>query len=131
MNTEGITEDLFKAFLVYLISHNRPVSEILSPNLKDISNVFVKEFKGMTFDDVSLEELYDTRRELIDVIHQTFKEPDKKFLLTFKSGDPDWSLLNIDIARELPSVRWKLRNIRNMRDGKREAALRKLEAVLR
>jgi hypothetical protein len=102
-----------------------------SPNLKDISNVFVKEFKGMTFDDVSLEELYDTRRELIDVIHQTFKEPDKKFLLTFKSGDPDWSLLNIDIARELPSVRWKLRNIRNMRDGKREAALRKLEAVLR
>jgi hypothetical protein len=99
--------------------------------LKDISNVFVKEFKGMTFDDVSLEELYDTRRELIDVIHQTFKEPDKKFLLTFKSGDPDWSLLNIDIARELPSVRWKLRNIRNMRDGKREAALRKLEAVLR
>src|SRR3546814_6306474 len=33
---EGITDDLFRAFLVYLVSHNRPAHELLAPHLLDL-----------------------------------------------------------------------------------------------
>jgi hypothetical protein len=31
---EGITDDLRQAFIVYLLSHDRPMSEVLAPTLK-------------------------------------------------------------------------------------------------
>jgi predicted nucleotidyltransferase component of viral defense system len=37
---EGIGQALRRAFLVYLISHNRPMSEVLAPRRKDISGEF-------------------------------------------------------------------------------------------
>jgi predicted nucleotidyltransferase component of viral defense system len=33
---EGINDDLRRAFIVYLISHDRPISEVVFPRLKDI-----------------------------------------------------------------------------------------------
>jgi len=130
LENEGLNKAIFKAFLVYLISHNRPISELLMPNLKDISSVYNREFSGMTFDNVSIEELYKTRKNLIDIIHDNFQEKDKKFLITFKSGIPDWELLGIKIAQKLPAVNWKLQNIRNMTEKKRTKAILKLEKAL-
>ena len=37
---EGITDDLFKAFLVYLVSHNRPAHELLDPHLLDLESIY-------------------------------------------------------------------------------------------
>lgn len=34
---EGITDDLRRAFIVYLTSHDRPISEVLVPRRKDIA----------------------------------------------------------------------------------------------
>src|SRR3546814_12111493 len=34
---EGISDDLFKAFLIYLVSHPRPAHELLCPRRLDIS----------------------------------------------------------------------------------------------
>ncbi len=42
LNNEGITDKIRKAFIVYLASHSRPMNELLSPNLKDISEIFEK-----------------------------------------------------------------------------------------
>jgi predicted nucleotidyltransferase component of viral defense system len=45
---EGISGKLRKAFIVYLVSHNRPMSEILEPKRLDIAPEFERGFEGMT-----------------------------------------------------------------------------------
>jgi predicted nucleotidyltransferase component of viral defense system len=54
---EGIDDALRRAFIVYLISHDRPMHEVLQPRRKDISEEFVRGFNGMTEDPVTVEEL--------------------------------------------------------------------------
>lgn len=51
----GISEDLFRAFLVYLVSHSRPAFELLSPNRLDLSGFYGDEFIGMTVEEVPLD----------------------------------------------------------------------------
>jgi len=36
---EGITNDIRRAFVVYLASHDRPMSELLNPTRKDLKHV--------------------------------------------------------------------------------------------
>jgi hypothetical protein len=66
---EGIDDDLRKAFIVYLLSHGRPMSEVLAPTRKDISDEFLRGFEGMTeHADIMLDVLVTRRsaRESID-----------------------------------------------------------------
>jgi len=44
LENEGITPGIIKAFVFYLISHDRPMIEILNPGLQDISQTFINEF---------------------------------------------------------------------------------------
>src|SRR3546814_8669174 len=60
---EGITDDLFRAFLVYLVSHNRPAHELLAPHLLDLEDCYFGEFSGMTVEPVPLEALLDVDRK--------------------------------------------------------------------
>src|SRR6056297_3807227 len=48
LETGEISKNLKQAFLVYLISHNRRMIEILNPRKKDISKEFAVSFNGMT-----------------------------------------------------------------------------------
>lgn len=68
LSNEGITDDLFTAFLVYLVSHNRPPHELLAPHLLDLSAAYHGEFAGMTLEEVSLEQLLGARDTLITEI---------------------------------------------------------------
>ena len=43
---EGIDERLKNAFLVYLMSHNRPMAELLAPQAQDIEPLYRAEFEG-------------------------------------------------------------------------------------
>jgi predicted nucleotidyltransferase component of viral defense system len=61
---EGIDDALRRAFIVYVLSHNRPIAEILAPNRKPIGPEFERGFVGMTIKPVSVEELAATREEL-------------------------------------------------------------------
>lgn len=61
LDTQGIDRSIFNGFIVYLLSHNRPLSEVLNPRWKDITEPFQNEFSGMTFEEVSLEELRKVR----------------------------------------------------------------------
>ena len=76
---EGFTEDLRKAFIIFLISHQRPMSELLRPNLKDLRSVYENEFYQMTQIDISLKELITTRELLIKTIHKDLKDEEKQF----------------------------------------------------
>jgi len=119
-----------EGFLVYLISHNRPISELLAPHEKDIAGVFVHHFDGMTREPITLDELFEARRQLVAEIQRQFTADDKTFLLCVKQGDPDWSLIDLPHVNELPAVQWKLKNLENMSEGKHRAALERLEQVL-
>ena len=130
LKNEGITRNIKNTFLVYLISHNRPIAELLAPRLQDISALYESEFKGMTYEDVSLEELYKTRDIIVETIHKGLNENDRKFLLSLKEGSPKWELFAFPEAASLPAVRWKLQNLGKMTSQKKKEALHKLEEVL-
>ena len=53
------------AFVVYMLSHNRPMWEVLAPHRKDITEEFMRGFDGMTAEPVSIEELVAAREALI------------------------------------------------------------------
>jgi predicted nucleotidyltransferase component of viral defense system len=108
---EGITDDLRRAFIIYLISHDRPISEVIVPRKKDIAQEFAQGFEGMTTASVTLADLLAARDALIATMAGDMPEDHKKFLLDFKRGMPDWALLDISGASDLPAVRWKQLNL--------------------
>lgn len=130
LNNEGISRELQIAFMVYLMSHNRPMAELLAPRKKSIADTFEAEFSGMAFEDVAIETLEATLPRLVTELHQGLTDDDKAFLLAFKKGNPDWSHLGLDHIEQLPAVRWKLLNLRNMDKKKHQTAISNLEAVL-
>lgn len=127
---EGLNNDTRKAFIVYLISHNRPIVELLNPGLLDISEIFEKEFKGMTTENVILQDLYSARSQLINELNSSLTQKEKQFLISFKNIKPDWSLLGLDEIQNLPAVKWKLQNLQRMDKKKFKLALKKLDTHL-
>lgn len=123
-------EALKKAFLVYLISHPRPISELLSPHIKPLDALFANEFKGMAFIEVSLDELIKTQKQLFATITTIFSDDERKFLLSFQSGLADWSLLGLEAVNQLPAVEWKILNIKRMSSNKLVQEITKLENIL-
>ncbi|MHB1098535.1 MAG: nucleotidyl transferase AbiEii/AbiGii toxin family protein [Burkholderiales bacterium] len=116
---EGISDDIVRTFLVYLISHNRTMAELLRPTRKDIAGLHAGEFASMTRDEVTLDELLAVREHLIEHINAALTDDQRKFLLSFKAGEPDWSLLGLPGAERLPAVRWKLINLDRLGRTKR------------
>ena len=84
----------------------------------------------MTASPPTLASLYQAQRDLLQRIHESLTENDRAFLISVKSGDPDWSKLNTPDAEQLPAVQWKLQNIRRMTIERREEALARLRTVL-
>ena len=129
-NNEGINEQMKNAFLVYLMSHNRPMAELLEPTPQDISPLFRTEFEGMTYEPVSLEQLEKTFQKMVRKIHAAMTDADRNFLLALKRGTPDWQTFALPEAERLPAIQWKIYNLDRMNSGKRKKAAAKLEKVL-
>ena len=127
---EGIDDALRRAFIVYMLSHDRPMSEVLAPTRKDISEEFLRGFEGMTDKPVSRDELVAAREALIaDIVGKMPKEH-RRFLVGFERGEPDWSLLKVPVAPDLPAVRWRQQNLDKLSSEKRGALVARLEEVL-
>lgn len=127
---EGIDDNLRSAFIVYLLSHNRPMAEVLSPTRKDISQEYERGFKGMTEIPVTLDELIEAREQLIAEIVGNMPQGHKEMLISFKTGRPDWSLLDIRDVQHLPAVRWRMENLHKIDKDRRAKLLSRLRAVL-
>jgi hypothetical protein len=110
----GITPRMRRAFVVYLAGHNRPMHELLPPNRKALQPAFENEFVGMTRDPVTLESLETVRERLITELPQSFDDKERRFLLSMKSLQPDWSLLELPDIERLPALQWKLRNLEKL-----------------
>ncbi len=130
MENEGITDEIRTAFVLYLASHDRPMSELLDPNLKEFRLVFKREFAGMAAEEIEYDELVAIRDRLIETIKNTMTENEKKFLLSIKQGQPDWDLIPVEGVDLLPAIQWKLINIRKMKKEKQAESLQKLQSAL-
>jgi predicted nucleotidyltransferase component of viral defense system len=124
------TAALHQTFLVYLLSSNRPISELLRPNFQLLKEAYTKEFVGMTEEIVACEVLEETFHHLVDLTLSTMTDTDKAFLLSFKQGAPQWNLLPFAHVQSLPALRWKLYNISQMTKSQHLKALRELEYKL-
>lgn len=108
--------------LVYLASHDRPISELLAPNRKDLRQVFADQFLGMTLDPVPLPVLEQTRERLIRQLNEGLTMAEREFLLSMKRLEPKWELLGLPGVERLPGPQWKLYNLRKMDSSRRRAA---------
>jgi predicted nucleotidyltransferase component of viral defense system len=127
---EGLTPAILKAFVVYLAGHDRPMNELLSPQRLDMIEVFQKEFIGMTDRSVTWAQLSDVRERLVREIHTHLTVAERNFLISMRRGEPQWELLDIPGIEKLPSLQWKLLNIKRMSKEKHAAMLTTLLKVL-
>jgi len=54
----------------------------------------------------------------------------RRFLVSFERGTPDWLLLGVPDAPELPAVRWRQRNLDKLSEAKRAKLVADIERVL-
>jgi hypothetical protein len=116
---EGISDDLRNAFLVYLLSHDRPMHEVVAPRRKNLETEFAHAFDGMTEEPVSLEELEKSREALIDTIVGQMPIEHREFLVAFVKGEEDWNSIGLPDAAKLPAIKWRQLNLAKLSTDRR------------
>jgi predicted nucleotidyltransferase component of viral defense system len=127
---EGFTDELRIAFAIYMISHSRPMAEVLGSRDKDIKQEFERGFEGMTDEPVTIEDLQAARTKLRAEAVDAMPDAHKRLLLSVERGEPDWALIDVPHAADLPAVEWRLKNIRSLTRERREQNSAELARVL-
>jgi hypothetical protein len=127
---EGIQDTTRAAFIVYLLSHGRPMAEVLAARPKDVGPAFASGFQGMTEKPVTQKQLLSARSALIDAAVKHMPAKHRKFLIAFEAGGPDWSLLDVAGADKLPAVKWRQQNLDKLSEQKRTQLVAQLQSVL-
>ncbi len=127
---EGLSDELREAFIIYLLSQNRPMGEVLSGRVKDLANEYRNGFEGMTEEVIAIEELIRTQHEMIKTLIGGMPDHHRAFLIGFERGEPDWSLLRISHVAELPAIRWRQRNLDKLNPEQRFDLVELLRASL-
>ena len=107
----GISDELFKTFLVYIASDRRTPQALLDPRRLDIRQRFERLFPAMCTQEITLAQLLEARTRLINDIQSRLRGPAIDFLLSLHDGEPDFGLIDRAGAEELPAVNWKLHNL--------------------
>jgi hypothetical protein len=106
------------------------MNEVLAPTRLDISLEFGRGFQGMTDRPVTLDELTTAREALIATVVGEMPDDHRRFLISFERGNPDWSLLGVEGAADLPAVRWRQQNLNKLEAEARAALVARLEEAL-
>ena len=104
--------------------------ELLDAHDLPIKESFESEFQGMSFEDISLDQLVSARTRLKNKLLASFDDKDRKLLLSFASNNPDWDCCRYPKIKDYPSVRWKLFNLGKADKSKRDEQLRLLNNIL-
>ena len=130
---EGVTSDLFHAFMVYVASSGRPMHELLAPAAEFNEALYDEAFVGMTRETVTVDSLIETRARLHADISKRLTGKIAAFLLSLHDAEPDFALIGLPQASFLPAIRWKLLNLQRLKgeNPKKHAAQRRaLEDLL-
>jgi predicted nucleotidyltransferase component of viral defense system len=130
LGNEGIDDTIRKAFVVYMLSHHRPMAEVLAPARLDIAQEFVRGLAEMTEESVTLDDLLQTREEFIAELVGKMPEEHRGFLVSFEKGEPEWGLLDVPHAEQLPAVQWRVRNLGTIDVKKRQQLVEDLRRAL-
>lgn len=109
-----LVPDLMTGFVVMLLSHNRPPVELLQPSIKDQSEVFEKEFRGMTDEPFTYENHQKTLQSLLEFIRRELVRYKTAIIDFFSLASFQSLVLPPDFER-LPAIQWKRQNLENLR----------------
>jgi predicted nucleotidyltransferase component of viral defense system len=131
LRREGIDEMLWRTFLIYLTCSPKPAAQMLSPSEpRDFEAVFNAQFRGMTAEPVSVDELLQARAQLLERVSELLDPSSRAFLESVEREAPDFDLIGLPQAAELPGVKRKLQNLARRSPAKREADYRQLTETL-
>ena len=108
--------DIKKGFTFYLLGSDKPVIESLQPNPVDQKQALENQFQGMSDVPFDYSDFETTRMELIETVNQNLTDTDRKFLLSFESGSPEWDKCCAGDLSGYPSIQWKLKNILTLKE---------------
>ena len=117
-----------------LLGSDRPIHESFAPSMIDQREAMENQFAGMTDVPFTYEEFEETRAKLINDVKLLMTESDKKFLISFESGQPEWEGYEFEYFKDYPSVQWKLLNLKKLakqNPQKLQEEVEKLSDVLR
>ena len=130
LKTDRLPDNVRKAFVIHLASHNRPMHELLAPVRRDFHQACYNEFLGMVREPLGYDDLMNAREKLIQTANLSLSDAERQFLISIKSGEPEWRLLDIPGIEKLPALHWKLDNVRRMEKAKHAEALALLKERL-
>lgn len=84
----------------------------------------------MTRDPVELADLLAARAALIGSVVGEMPSDHRELLISFERGKPNWDLLGLPNAADLPAVRWCQKNLDKLSPSKRAILVARLEEVL-
>ena len=113
---QGVTDALFRTFLVYAACSPRPLHEIIDPDTLEIKRAFAQEFDGMTVEHVPLTTLEAARDRLFRDIRTRVTGAAGEFLLSIHDVAPRFDLISLPTAADLPAIQWKLTNPARLKD---------------
>lgn len=91
IENNGLTPEIIQGFFVMLLGANRPIYEMINPNILDNKIAFSAEFEGMSDVDFTYTQHLETLNYLINKVQNELKQTYKGALLDFVS-------LNLDLA---------------------------------
>ena len=112
---EGLTADLFRVYMVYLASSGKPIHEALAPVAPFKDELYNAQFLGMALESVTKEELLEARARLHADVRGRLTGDIAQFLLSLHDAEPDFGLIGLPDAANLPSVRWKILNLEKLK----------------
>lgn len=126
-----LDEHLWRTFLVYLTCSAKPAAEMLAPQEpRDFEQTFAAHFQGMTATPVTAKSLMEVRARLLQRVADLLDEPSRAFLESVEREAPDFTLIGLPHAANLPGVRRKLSNLGQRSAAKRTADYEQLKAFL-
>ena len=126
-----LDERLWRTFLVYLTCSTKPAAEMLAPQEpRNFEQIFTAHFQGMTAAPVTAASLLDVRARLLTRISELLDASSRAFLESVEREAPDFNLIGLPHAAELPGVQRKLTNLGQRSVAKRAADYAQLAAVL-
>jgi predicted nucleotidyltransferase component of viral defense system len=115
LEQEGLTREIMSGLLAAVLSHPRPINEVLFAAHKDQRETFDRQFAGMALAPFTYAEFEAARSHLHAAIGSQLTATDKALLLSFKNGTPDWTLSDLPNLERMPAIQWKLSNIRKLK----------------
>lgn len=114
LDQEGLTDELRLGVFAALVSHERPIAELLHPSCKDQRQSLRSQSEGMPFEQFSYDDHEMTLNQLAGALQEKLTYDVRVFLLSFEMGELDWGRYPLAAIVELPAPQFNLQTSANI-----------------